>query len=156
MQDDPIQEKKCKVTLVRNVTPRAVLHLAHQWFMKIKSLGALHEWIISSLFLSVCVCDILNLHIKAEQDILMQLHSFWQPLLQLRCLYIILSIINMEYQQPSLRVISELSFPNGLTDILAFCCLRAHKTSQLFHHPLLSDYKSLLLCIVNPRCSTPL
>lgn len=44
------------------------------------------------------------------QCILMQLHSFWQLHLQLRCLYIILSIIYMENQQSSWRVISGLLF----------------------------------------------
>lgn len=44
------------------------------------------------------------------QFVLMQVHSFWQLQLQLRRLYIILSIINMEHQQPSLGVISGLLF----------------------------------------------
>lgn len=44
------------------------------------------------------------------QFVLMQLHSFWQLQLQLRRLNIILSIINMEHQQPSLGVISGLLF----------------------------------------------
>lgn len=92
---------------------------------------------LSRVCVRVCVCDILNLHIKAMQGILMQLHSFWQLHLQLRSLYIILSIINMENQQPSLKAIFELSYLNGLTDNLAFSYLRAHKTSQLFHHHLL-------------------
>lgn len=47
----------------------------------------------------------------------MQLHSFWQLHLQLRCLHIILSIINMENQQPSLKGIFELSYLNGLADM---------------------------------------
>lgn len=51
------------------------------------------------------------------QGILMQLHSFWQLHLQLRCLHIILSIINMENQQPSLKGIFELSYLNGLADM---------------------------------------
>lgn len=34
---------------------------------------------------------------------------------------------------------------NGLMDSLAFYCLRTHKTSQLFHSQLLTDYISLFL-----------
>lgn len=47
---------------------------------------------------------------REMQYVLMQLHSFWQLHLQLRSLYIILSIINMEHQQSSSGVISGLLF----------------------------------------------
>lgn len=48
MQNDPIQKQEEK--LQRNVTLRTVLHLTHQWFLKIKSLGPLHEWILLAYF----------------------------------------------------------------------------------------------------------